>query len=84
MLDVRSNWISQKIGNLSDKDLSDAFEEIYHFRDTGILEGHCLRRLEEEVAQVTKTRGGDMLRHVENDVLFEMARRYYNNYLEEP
>ena len=80
MLDVRNNWISQKIGGLSDKDLSDVFEEIYYFRDTGILEGHCLRGLEEEIAKVTKTRGGDMLRHVEDDVLFEMARRYYNGF----
>ena len=78
MFNVRSSWISNKISELSDHELLDLFREIYDFRENGILKGELLRNLEAQVAQVTLTRGGEMMRMVEDAVLFEMSRRFAN------
>lgn len=66
---------------ISEKDdslLLKVFEEITDFRNTGLLKGNYLRQIEAEVSETTHTRGGEMMRYVEDAVLYEISRRYYN------
>lgn len=79
MIDARNNWLARLLSEKSDQDLRVLFAEINEYRETGLLKGTALRELEEYISkEYTKTRGGEMLRTVEDAVLFEMARRYYN------
>lgn len=76
----RTNWLGQKMADMSEDMLSSLFVEISNFRDTGLLVGGNLRNLEKEFSdQVTHTPYGDCMRVVEDEVLYEMSRRYYNS-----
>lgn len=79
MLPIRENWLSKEISKLSDEELGDLFGEIYDFRESGVLRGEKLRAFEEHVSRdITHTPVGEMMRTVEDAILFEMARRYHN------
>ena len=81
MLQQKDYWLGHRIAAYEPTELMALFEEIYDFRRTGILKGGKLRALEMEFsANVSNTKGGDCLRLVEDEVLFEMSRRYYNEH----
>jgi len=80
MFEVRNNWMSELIAKKTDQELYSLFTEINAYRESGILVGNLLRALDEEITRnITHTRIGEMLRQVEDAVIFEMARRYANN-----
>lgn len=61
-------------------ELAGLFKEIADFRRTGILKGEALRNLAREFSDnVSHTDYGQNMRLVEDEVLFEMSRRYYNS-----
>ena len=73
------NWFGQKIGELSDDELRQLFLEIHSFRRTGVLTSPSkLRELERDFSNTIQNHDGH-LRIVEDEVLFEMSRRFYNN-----
>ena len=79
MFAIRENWLSKTISVLKDEELHNLFAEIYSYRETGVLKGKYLRAMEHSVSEhVTHTPAGEMIRTIENAVLFEMARRYAN------
>ena len=76
----RTNWLGQKMADMSEDMLSSLFVEISNFRDTGLLVGGNLRNLEKEFSdKVTHTPYGDCMRLVEDEALYEMSRRYHNS-----
>lgn len=73
------NWLGQRLNDMKDIELLDLFEEIYGFRNEGVLKGEKLRSLEVEFSEnVSHARKGEGIRIVEDAVLFEMGRRFYN------
>lgn len=78
-IEQRDNWLGHRMENASDEELKELFSEITHFRRTGLLVGGKLRDLERQFSDnVSHTRGGECMRLVEDEVLFEMSRRFYN------
>ena len=78
-IEQRDNWLGQRMATATDQELRELFEEIHHFRRTGILVGGKLRALEKEFSDnVSHTPLGDCMRLVEDKVLFEMGRRFHN------
>ena len=81
MLQAMNHWLGRHIEAFEPAELMCLFEEIYDFRQKGILKGERLRDLEKEFSdKVSHTPGGDCMRLVEEMVLFEMARRFYNEH----
>lgn len=75
-------WLGCRMKDMSEADLSSVFKEIAEFRRTGILKGDRLRNLAREFSDsVTHTDYGQNMRLIEDEVLFEMSRRYYNSIL---
>lgn len=78
-IEQRDNWLGQQMEKKTDEELRELFSEISSFRRTGLLVGGCLRAFELEFSQnVSHTAPGDCMRLVEDEILFEMSRRYYN------
>ena len=74
-----NNWLGYRMASLKESEIDNLFREITDFRRTGILVGGCLRQLDKEFSDnVSHTSYGDCMRLVEDAVLYEMARRYYN------
>ena len=70
-------WFGQNIGTLAYDDLRQLFLEINSFRRTGLLASPAkLRDLERQFSNTIHSHGN--LRIVEDEVLFEMDRRFYN------
>lgn len=79
MIDIENNWLAQTIGQKNDNNLANLYTDIVEFRKTGLLSAHSTLRelsneLEKEMARPTTT----FIRQLEDAVLYEMARRYYN------
>ena len=75
-----NTWLGQRMKNMSEAELAELFKEISDFRRTGVLKGEQLRNLAKEFSDnVTHTDYGQNMRLVEDEVLFEMSRRYYNS-----
>ena len=75
-----NTWLGQRMQNMGEVELAGLFKEIADFRRTGILKGEALRNLAREFADnVSHTDYGQNMRLVEDEVLFEMSRRYYNS-----
>ena len=69
-----NNWLGNRVEAFSDEDLREMFLEISDFRRTGLLTSPSkLRKFEREFSD-----HDGYLRTVEDAVLFEMARRFYN------
>lgn len=74
-----NNWLGYRMASLKESEIDNLFREITDFRRTGILVGGFLRQLDKEFSDnVSHTSYGDCMRLVEDAVLYEMARRYYN------
>lgn len=72
-------WLGQHMQKIDDGSLATLFKEIVEFRRTGILKSEQLRNLAREFSDnITHTDYGQNMRLIENEVLFEMSRRYYN------
>lgn len=77
VIEKRKNQISETIGAMSDGDLCILIEEIADFKKKGILiDNSNLSRIAEELHE--KFKMPNDIRMVEDAVLFEAARRYYN------
>lgn len=75
-----NTWLGQRMQNMGEAELAGLFKEIADFRRTGILKGEALRNLAREFSDnVSHTDYGQNMRLVEDEVLFEMSRRYYNS-----
>lgn len=73
-----NNWLGNRVEAFSDEDLREMFLEISDFRRTGLLTGPSkLRKFEREFSDHVQNHDG-YLCTVEDAVLFEMARRFYN------
>lgn len=73
-------WLGRRMQDIGEAALAELFEEIAEFRKTGILNGEQLRNLAKEFSEnVTHTAYGENMRLIEDEVLFEMSRRYYNS-----
>jgi len=82
MIQQKDNWLSDRVAALEPAALKELFEEIHDFRETGILEKGKLRALEREFSEnVSHTRSGECIHLVEDAVLYEMSRRYYNEHI---
>ncbi len=75
----KNNWLGRKMESLNTSELSAIFEEVAKYRKTGILKSGKLRKLEADFSDnVSHTPYGECMRLVEDAVLFEMSRRFYN------
>ena len=75
----KNNGLGAKMSAIPQNQLMILFEEIAEFRRTGILSGGELRDLEKEFSDnVSHTPYSECMRLIEDEVLFEMSRRYYN------
>lgn len=78
MIEARKNKLSSVISSLSDEELCTVFEEITDFKDCGILaEQSNLARIARELHEKFKVPYD--IRMVEDDILYEVARRFYNS-----
>lgn len=72
------NWLGNRVAAFSDEELREMFLEISDFRHTGLLiSPSALRNFEREFSDHIQNHDG-YLRTVEDAVLFETARRFYN------
>lgn len=82
MIEIKQkyNWLGNRLSNMEDAELCGLFEEITSFRRTGRLDRESsLRKFEREFSDnVSHTRAGECMRLVEDEILFEMSRRYHN------
>ena len=76
----KDNWLGNRLKNMSEIELCELFKEIAGFREIGVLEGEKLRKFERDFSDnVSHTRIGECMRLVEDEILFEISRRYYNS-----
>lgn len=79
-IEQKDNWLGHKMDSMPKDDIIALFEEITEFRKTGVLVGGKLRALEKDFSDhVSKTPYGECMRLVEEAVLYEMSRRFYNS-----
>ena len=79
VIKARKNKLSNVIISLSDEELCAVFEEITDFKDCGILPEHSnLARIASEFHDKFKVPYD--IRMVEDNILYEAARRYYNSF----
>ena len=77
VINPRKNKLSSVIISLSDKELRTVFEEIADFKDSGILTKNSkLSRIARELHETFNVPYD--IRMVEDDILYEAARRFYN------
>ena len=77
MIKQVDTWLGRRVESLSAAELCALFKEIAEFRRTGILTGNRLRNLSREFSENVTHSAMDM-RIVEDEILFEISRRYYN------
>ena len=76
-------WLGKCMQNINTEQLLILFQEITNFRRTGILQGENLRNLAKNFSDnVTHIDYGRNMRLVEDEVLFEMSRRFYNSHID--
>lgn len=79
MIDIENNWLAKTIGQKNDHDLANLYTDIVGFRKTGLLPPHStLRELTNELEKKMSIPSTTFMRQVEDAILYEMARRYYN------
>ncbi|MGN1155662.1 MAG: hypothetical protein ACI4TK_05760 [Agathobacter sp.] len=81
-IENRKHWLSDIVGAIPDNELCTVIEEINAFRMTGVLPKGAvkLRDLSRQAADICKVDYGEMMRTVEDAILFEAARRYHNQF----
>lgn len=74
-----NNWTGMVAAAFTEKELLTMFAEIAEYRRTGILADETLlRRYETRYRDETGDEGVLALRLLEDTILFEISRRYYN------
>lgn len=81
-IESRDHWLSKLTNEISDDELCLAIEEISEFRRTGVIpqDADKLKGLARKAADICKVSYSDMMRTVEDAILFEAARRYHNQF----
>ena len=79
------NWLGRRLGDLSQFELLELIGEIAAFKRTGLLNGERMKALERQFSEnVSHTPGGTCMRLIEDEILFEAARRFYNEKVKIP
>lgn len=79
-IEQKENWIGKTIESLPNEELASIIKEIADCRGTGCLKTERLADIEKKFSkEVAHTRPGENMRLIEDAVLFEAARRFYNN-----
>ena len=84
IIEQRENWLGNRLKDLTQSELLELIEEIASFRRTGLLKEKKMRTLEKQFSEnVSHTPIGDCMRLIEDEILFEAARRFYNEKLDQ-
>ena len=73
------NWLGVRMSLLTDDELCKMFGDIYSYHKTGILSDYS--PIHELTKEFEKQAGDYDLRVVENAILYEISRRFYNQKL---
>ena len=80
-IEIGGDWLSKVIGEKDDEHLFQMYREITEFHESGVLcNGSELRKLSDDLRRQMKI-PENFLRMTEDAVLYEMARRYYNQHI---
>ena len=83
IIEQRENWLGNRLKDLTQSELLELIEEIANFRRTGLLKEKKMRTLEKQFSEnVSHTPIGDCMRLIEDEILFEAARRFHNEKLD--
>ena len=81
-IDNDDTWLGNRVGELTQNELKQLFWEITTLHKTGLLVTDGLRDLVKEFAEYYGTDDTTgFMRMMEDAVLYEMGRRYYNSTL---
>ena len=84
VIEQRENWLGNRLKDLTQSELLELIEEIASFRRTGLLKEKKMRTLEKQFSEnVSHTPIGDCMRLIEDEILFEAARRFHNEKLDQ-
>lgn len=84
IIEQRENWLGNRLKDLTQSELLELIEEIASFRRTGLLKEKKMRTLEKQFSEnVSHTPIGDCMRLIEDEILFEAARRFHNEKLDQ-
>lgn len=84
VIEQRENWLGNRLKALTQSELLELIEEIANFRRTGLLKEKKMRTLEKQFSEnVSHTPIGDCMRLIEDEILFEAARRFHNEKLDQ-
>lgn len=84
IIEQRENWLGNRLKDLTQSELLELIEEIANFRRTGLLKEKKMRTLEKQFSEnVSHTPIGDCMRLIEDEILFEAARRFHNEKLDQ-
>ena len=84
IIEQRENWLGNRLKDLTQSELLELIEEIANFRRTGLLKEKNMRTLEKQFSEnVSHTPIGDCMRLIEDEILFEAARRFHNEKLDQ-
>lgn len=79
MIDCDKNWLSIRVAVINARELCQLYKDIYDFHKTGVLaENSEMRTIAEEFER--EISGEYNLRIVEQAILNELGRRFYNNF----
>ena len=81
LIPYKHNFIGEYLSNISDEQLCVVFKEIEEYRREGILSGNSLRDLARVYADTLQNPVNECIRLTEDAVLFEMSRRFHNNFV---
>lgn len=83
-IEKRNHFLSNIMQELTCEELCAVISEIDHFRKTGILpeEKQELRKINRMVADACGVSFSETMRMTEDEVLFEAARRFYNQWVD--
>ena len=80
-IEIGGDWLAKAIGEKDDEYLFQMYREIAEFHESGVLcKGSELRKLSDDLRR-QKEIPENFLRMTEDAVLYEMARRYYNQHI---
>lgn len=77
-MNVRKNKMAQIVSKFSNEELCSAYKEILNCRETGELpSSNCFQKIEKEIKMQCNIHNG-CFHFVEQEVLLEIGRRFYN------
>lgn len=82
-IEPTDSWLGRCVASLEDQEMADLILEISGFRRNGLYRGTKLRNLATDLAETvehTDDQWFEYMRVVEDAVLFEAGRRFFNSY----